>query len=226
MLNLQCKITVLCAYAFILMLPQIAYANDAFIRNTIENFSLNGLSLKSSMQDVDDYITNHPTPLKCKVTEGRMADPADYIQHYPVKNWSCFNAGGEAKYRLKIEAVDQKISIIAFNASGKSDRFTRIQEGLETINKTLLDMGMKHNQDINANDVFLYRNDSITPNYLDVKFRLSTENSCKRFDKSDGKTVSNLSADIRKINGSYIIDLNISNGLAHTCGERYYNSKP
>ena len=202
MLNLQYKITVICAYAFILMLPQIAYANDAVIRDTIENFSLNGLSLKSSMQDIDDYVSNHPTPLKCKIVEGKMANPTDDIQHYTVKNWSCFNAGGESKYRLKIEAVDHKISMIGFNASGKSDRFTRIQEDLEAINKTLLDMGMKHNPDNKTNDVFLYRNDSINPNYLDTKFRLSTENSCKRFDKSDGTTVSNLSADIRKINGS------------------------
>lgn len=124
-----------------------AFASKSQIRDSIESFEINGLTLKSSFEEFKAIADKD---YNCRVN-----DRAD--THY----WKCrLKPNGKDKTTLTVGVKRNKIVSIDLTSQSPAKSYSDLRTKLAELNQDLLNKKHLHSsRDLNAHDIFYYKND-------------------------------------------------------------------
>ncbi|MDO6428234.1 hypothetical protein Q4489_14530 [Thalassotalea sp. 1_MG-2023] len=139
------------------------FASDIFVRDNIESFEINGLTLNSSVEELEALVKGS---FKCSTKE-----------RFGVSYWTCRSfSNKKAKTTLKISVDNQEIVSIHLHSQMTKNSADQLNSQLSELNQRLLKEGViQTGRNVHSEDIFFYHKDEspVMPNtYMTVKTTL------------------------------------------------------
>ncbi|WP_286234089.1 hypothetical protein [Thalassotalea sediminis] len=212
MFNFAKKVPIVGIIALAFLLPHQVVAQDTFVRDKIENFSILGISLNTKSAELDRLLNQHPLQFKCNAEQSGISVNR---QNYSVEYRKC-KANG-VKIELTITLTDEHISQVHFRGQSKKNYHAELLSDIKILSQDLIKAGkvlQKSHPKSSDKEGFFYRSDEMAPGMSDTNLALITPATCIH---QVPPTVVGLSARIMEMPGLNDVAVTVSNGNAHLC---------
>lgn len=188
-----------------------ALAAGNLVKDKIENFQILGISLNTSLKELDSLLAEHHLQFACSIEQGGFKfQQKSYVESYQTCK------AKKANINLTITHSDARISQIILNMQSSRNFHNEILDNLKTLKKELLALGEELRQNYPSDrekGAFYYKSNEIGPGMSDINMILKTSATC--IEQTD--TVVSLAGKFMMMPGLNDVNISTSNGRSHLC---------